>query len=81
MLDENGNASPTLVGDFHILDFNLSKQFLKNKLQLSLGIKNMFNVNNVNASMSGNAHSGSSSTTPVSMGRTYFIKLNYVFQN
>lgn len=81
MLDENGNPSPTEVGDFHMLDFNLSKHLLKDKLQLSLGLKNMLNVINVNASMSGGAHSESSSSTPVSMGRTYFIKLNYAFQN
>lgn len=81
MLDENGNTSPTQVGDFHMLDFTFSQHFLKEKLQLSAGLKNILNVNNVNASMSGSAHSGSSSSTPVSMGRTYFIKLNYVFQN
>ena len=81
MLDEYGSLLPTYVGDFHMLDFNISKQFLKEKLQLSAGLKNMLNVNNVNASMSGSTHDGSSSSTPVSMGRTYFIKLNYVFQN
>ena len=80
MLDEYGSLLPTYVGDFHMLDFNISKQFLKEKLQLSAGLKNMLNVNNVNASMSGSTHDGSSSSTPVSMGRTYFIKLNYVFQ-
>ncbi len=78
--DSEGNLSQTFVQDFHMLDANLSKHLFKNRLVINLGVKNILNVNNVRASISGGAHSGNSSSTPIAMGRTYFIKLQYVFE-
>jgi outer membrane receptor for ferrienterochelin and colicins len=78
--DSEGNLTQTFVQDFHMLDANLSKHLFKNRLVINLGVKNILNVNNVRASISGGAHSGNSSSTPIAMGRTYFIKLQYVFE-
>lgn len=78
--DSEGNLTQTFVHDFHMLDANLSKQLFKNRLVISLGAKNILNVNNVRASLAGGAHTGNSSSTPIAMGRTYFIKLQYVFE-
>jgi len=78
--DSEGNISQSYVNSFNMLDANINKQFFKNKLTISLGAKNIFNVNNVRASLAGGVHAGNSSSTPIAMGRTYFIKLQYVFE-
>ncbi|MDP1801463.1 MAG: TonB-dependent receptor [Bacteroidota bacterium] len=78
--NSDGTVSQTFVQDFHMLDANISKQLFKNRLSLSAGVKNVLNVNNVTASLAGGAHSGNSSSTPIAMGRTYFIKLQYAFE-
>lgn len=80
-LAADGTPVQTRIGDFHMLDLNLSKQFFSKKLNISAGVKNLCNVDNVQSSLAGGgAHSSSSSSTPIAMGRTYFIKFQYVFE-
>ncbi|MCE3228280.1 MAG: hypothetical protein K0S32_2831 [Bacteroidetes bacterium] len=76
----DGSIYQTEVEDFHMLDANVSQQLFKNKLVISCGAKNIMNVNNVRSSLAGGVHSGNSSSTAIAMGRTYFIKLQYVFE-
>lgn len=80
-LAADGSPVQTRIGDFHMLDINISKQFFTQKLTISAGAKNLCNVDNVQSSLAGGgAHTASSSSTPIAMGRTYFIKLQYVFE-
>ena len=77
--NSDGSVSQTFIGDYHMLDANVAKQLFKERVNISLGVKNIMDVNNINANLSGGVHSGSSTSTPVAMGRTYFIKLQYAF--
>ncbi len=66
---------------YTMTDLNLSKGFWADRLQLQLGVKNLFDVRNINGSTVGGAHSGSSTTTPVSMGRNYLLAINWKFNS
>ena len=57
-------------------DLSLGKKFFQNKIAITIGSKNLFDVKNVGAVATGGAHSGGGGTSMIAMGRTYFIKLN-----
>jgi outer membrane receptor for ferrienterochelin and colicins len=64
-----------------MLDMSVSKQLLMQKLALTCGAKNLFDVTNV--SQAGRApaigiHKGNfGSSAPMGFGRTYFIQLSF----
>ncbi|MCU4155531.1 TonB-dependent receptor [Carboxylicivirga sp. A043] len=64
---------------YQIMNASASKSFFKNKLQTTLGVKNILDVTSVNrTNYVGGAHSGGSGT-PISYGRSFFINLIYKF--
>ena len=79
-LNAEGNLSQTRFSDFVMSDFTLQKQ-IKEKWRLSLGVKNLFNITNLQASQSigGGAHSAGSRSVPLGYGRSYFGQINYQF--
>jgi len=65
------------IESYQLLDATVSKQFFKQRFQVALGVKNIFDVQQVNSTLSSNnAHSGSGSSISVGTGRTLFLKLN-----
>ena len=80
LIDEDGNLKETFIDSYNTLDFSMSRLFIKNRLKVTIGAKNLFN-NTVIASTaagSGTAHT-SGSDLPVGWGRTAFISLSYTF--
>lgn len=71
----------TSLADYQLLDATVSRLFWKDRIALSIGCKNMFDITNLNSSMSSGAgvHSASSSSVPFSTGRNYFVKLAFNF--
>lgn len=67
----------TAQAAYHTLDLTLLKQFFDDRVAITAGCKNVFNVTNLSSSLvSGGAHSGASSSVPLSTGRNYFLKLS-----
>lgn len=65
---------------FNTLDISASKQFLKNKMGITLGAKNLFNVTNVAAQgFAAGFHGGSSNSALAAWGRTFFVALRFNF--
>lgn len=80
--DENGNSSIQEVSldGYQWMDLTLKKE-LWTSLTLNLGIKNLFDVKQINSSSdSGSAHS-SGSQRPIGYGRSYFLGITYQFNN
>ena len=75
----DGNPTTTIIDDFNTLDLTLTKDFWDNRIQFTIGAKNLFNVTNINGIMPGGAHSGGGSSMAIAMGRTYFVALNFQF--
>ncbi len=65
----------TYMESYHTADLSLGKKIWKEKAQIIIGSKNLFNVKNVNSVSQGSVHSGSNGSSPVAMGRTYFVKM------
>jgi outer membrane receptor for ferrienterochelin and colicins len=67
-------SSEGLAGGYHSLDAQITKHFLKDKLDLTAGVKNAFNNTRVN--ITSNSSTGGSAGL-VGYGRTVFVKLAY----
>ncbi|MGP1501703.1 MAG: TonB-dependent receptor plug domain-containing protein [Bergeyella cardium] len=65
--------------DFNRMDATISQPFFKNHLNLSAGVKNIFDVTEIkNTTQGGSGHS-ISTTTHLFYGRSYFTSLTYKF--
>ena len=80
-IDANSNVYKTEIQDYHTADASISKQLFKNKLLLSIGAKNLFDVKNIAGVANGGAHSSAANSIAVAMGRTYFVKATINLQS
>jgi len=69
------------VADFSLLDFTVNKYFLKRKVNVTLGSKNILNTTSVQANLVTGPHGSSGNSALIAMGRTYFatLKINLDF--
>jgi outer membrane receptor for ferrienterochelin and colicins len=66
------------IGGSNWLDISLRKAFFNNKLEATVGARNLFNVGNVQQSGTNpNAVHATSSDVMLAYGRSYFVKLMY----
>ncbi len=71
---QTGSRSP-----FHMLDISVSRSFWKNRIQLTVGGKNLVGVTNITAgNLSGVGHNFSGNSMNIGWGRTFFTSL--IFQ-
>ena len=79
-INSEGDVKEGFITDYHHMDLSFGRNFLKDKLEVSAGVKNLFNNTNiVGIGGSGGVHSGDDGNTPVAWGRSLFFKLGYVF--
>lgn len=65
---------------FHLMHFTASQPFWKNRLELSLGIRNIFDVTEIESTLAaGDAHSAGPNKIKLMYGRSYFAKLKFNF--
>ncbi len=68
------------IGDYSMMNFIISQPFLKDHLEFSLGIKNIFDVTDIrDTTQAGTAHEGAQSSRNYFYGRSYFARLIYNF--
>jgi outer membrane receptor for ferrienterochelin and colicins len=78
--NEDGTIQPNFIGAYNLADVGLSRKFFKNKLNTSIGLRNLFNIRDVQAQLSGGSgHSGGSNSMSLATGRTFFIKTDLQF--
>lgn len=75
VLDGN-EVMEQFVDPYHMVDLTVSRPFWKGKLDVALGMKNLLNVQDVNAQITGTVHTAGAQAVPVGMGRVLFIRLN-----
>ncbi len=81
-LDEDDEIYEAIITDYQTLDVTVMKRFFNNSLHISLGGKNLINNKDIQAvggGSSGGVHGSSGSSVPVGWGRTFFVKLSYMF--
>ncbi len=76
-VDFDGKLSEFTIDSYNMMDASLSREFLDKKLNLQLGVRNLFDVRNVNngGGASGGVHSSGSNFMTVGYGRTLFTSL------
>lgn len=71
---EDQSLQQSFISDYNMLDVNVSREFWKKRVNVSLGAKNLLNVTSVTSSTSTGVHGGGGSS-PIGWGRSYYIKL------
>ena len=74
--DSNEEIIQSEIESYQLFDFILKKSFYSGKMNLSFGIKNIFDVQDITSFSSSEAHSSSSNRQSVAYGRTFFTSLN-----
>lgn len=75
--NENNEILRTVINDYHTADISVSKSVFAKKINISAGVKNLFNVRNVSGVVTGAAHASASNSVTIGMGRIYFVKLDF----
>ena len=76
-LVEDDNISEKISDSYNILDVSVNQQILNEKITLTVGAKNLFNIKTINRNInSGAAHSSSNNTMSVGYGTSFFTSLN-----
>lgn len=73
-IDLDGTVRRGMVASFHLADATISKQLFSKRLALSLGCKDLFDVRNLNATLSSGVHDAGTGSVPMTTGRTYFLR-------
>ncbi len=83
-IDNNGNEiyGKGATDDFSLFDATIKKSFLDEKIQTTIGVRNILNVTQINTSsiFGGGLHNGQTLAIDMAYGRSYFIKLAYNFK-
>lgn len=62
---------------FQMMDASVRQQLVKERLSVTLGVRNLLDVTNVRAVSGGGAHSGGiGGEAPVAMGTCFFAKIS-----
>jgi outer membrane receptor for ferrienterochelin and colicins len=78
-VNSNDELSESMLSNFQLLDLNVTKMFKGNKIQWSLGVKNLFDVQSLNSNSAGGVHSAGSNSVPMSWGRSIFTAIKISF--
>lgn len=80
--NSSGELVKGYINPFNNIDFSIMKNLYNDKLQLTVGAKNLLNNVNVNSEGSGAGtgfHASASNSTPVNWGSSVFVKVTYRF--
>jgi outer membrane receptor for ferrienterochelin and colicins len=81
--DENNNPKFFLseIAPYSWMDASITKSFCKDKLEIALGARNLFDIQNVqltqNGGGTGGTHASGRADLLLGYGRSYFLKLTY----
>ncbi|MEM9547897.1 MAG: TonB-dependent receptor plug domain-containing protein [Bacteroidota bacterium] len=75
-VDSNGALEISTIENYHLIDFSWSKSFWKNRINVTMGTRNVLNTQSINQSNGiGGAHQ-SGSRRALSPGRSLFLGVN-----
>ena len=75
---ENNQVNEYISEAYNIMDISINQRFYNTKLIVALGIKNLFNIKDINRSMTNNlAHSSSTSMMPIGYGTSFTASINF----
>ena len=81
-IDDKGNtiAAQGIIDGFTMMDFTATKSLWKKRINLTAGVKNILDVQQVNQQGNGGGvHAGTGTSAPISAGRNFFVRVGYDF--
>lgn len=63
------------IAPMHLADLTVGRRLWNDRLMISGGCKDLFDLRNVEASIAGGVHSSGASSIPMTTGRTFFLRL------
>ncbi len=78
-LNDSLQVYQTLLSSYTMVDGGVNKSFLKKRIIISAGVKNLLNVMNINSTIAGGIHADNSGTVPNSTGQFAYLKLAFKF--
>lgn len=70
----DGSVQRGRIAAFHLADATITKQLWSKRLALSAGCKDLFDVRNLNATLSSGVHDSGTGAVPMTTGRTFFLR-------
>jgi outer membrane receptor for ferrienterochelin and colicins len=64
----------SFMAPFHMADLTVGRRMWGDRILLSAGCKDLFDVQNVQASLAGGVHSSGGTSVPMTTGRTWFLR-------
>lgn len=77
--DAEGNIVTSYINTYSLADIILQKSLFDKRLTFTIGCKNIFDVQNVDAFVGSTAHSSDAFSIPMDSGRSFFIKSHIQF--
>lgn len=77
--DGMGNFLLSSLAAFHTLDLSGHKEWKKLGIETTVGVKNLFDITNILGATPGGVHSAGGISSPIAMGRLFFVSLQYRF--
>lgn len=68
------------IAPYHMADLTISKRCFNGWVTVAAGCKDLFDVQNLNASLAGGVHNAGGTSVPMSTGRTAFLKVDLEWQ-
>jgi outer membrane receptor for ferrienterochelin and colicins len=63
------------IAPYHLADMTITKRIWKDRIALSAGCKDLFNVRNLQATMAEGVHANGDGALPMTTGRTAFVRV------
>ncbi|HDO26760.1 MAG TPA: TonB-dependent receptor [Bacteroidetes bacterium] len=82
VLNDKEQTEVSTTAPYNSLDISTNRWFLKRMINVQMGVKNLFNNTDVlinGGSGGGGIHSGGGGSVPVNWGRTFFVRVRFLF--
>jgi len=78
LMQSDGSLGRFTIDSYKMMDASVRQVLIKDRIIISAGVRNIFNVSNIRSLAGGGVHSGDSGAgTPVGMGTSVFTKLTF----
>lgn len=75
--DDPANPTTSYISHYNMLDLNATRDCWNKRVVISLGVKNLLNVTQVNAANGPGVHASAATSTPIGWGRSAYVKLQF----
>lgn len=65
-----------ILGEYHLADMSVARKVIADRMRIAIGVKDLLNTQNISLTgASGGGHASGADSSPLTTGRTYFVKL------